>query len=39
MADDSAQLIEHCFAEDPLNRWILNAACGPAMLRSAGFRP
>jgi tRNA (mo5U34)-methyltransferase len=29
--------IEHCYANDPTNWWIPNAACAEAMLRSAGF--
>jgi tRNA (mo5U34)-methyltransferase len=30
--------IENCYAGDPTNWWIPNAACAAAMLRSAGFR-
>lgn len=29
--------VEHCYADDPTNWWIPNAACAEAMLRSAGF--
>jgi tRNA (mo5U34)-methyltransferase len=29
--------VEHCYANDPTNWWIPNAACAEAMLRSAGF--
>ncbi len=30
--------IERCYAGDPTNWWVPNAACAEAMLRSAGFR-